>query len=103
MIKHLVFVGCNNPGGLGEAGEDIPFNRLPQPLHVGILGQGVVTEMVRLLLVPVVILCALPLAVIGALVVLAVTGHALDLPALIGLLMLTGIVVTKAIVLLDLV
>ena len=29
--------------------------------------------------------------------------HARDLPALIGLLMLTGIVVTKAIVLLDLV
>ena len=57
----------------------------------------------RSLLVPLVILCALPLAVIGALVVLAVTGHSLDLPALIGLLMLTGIVVTNAIVLLDLV
>src|ERR671932_2569819 len=50
-----------------------------------------------------VILCALPLAVIGAFVVLAVTGHALDLSALIGLLMLTGIVVTNAIVLLALV
>ena len=57
----------------------------------------------RWLLVPFVILCALPLAVIGAFVVLAVTGHALDLSALIGLLMLTGVVVTKAIVLLDLV
>jgi hypothetical protein len=49
----------------------------------------------------VVILFAL-LAVIGAFVALAVTGHALDLSALIGLLMLRGIVVTNAIVLLDL-
>jgi hypothetical protein len=39
--------------------------------------------------------------VIGAFVVVAVTGRALDLSALIGLLMLISIVVTKAIVLLD--
>jgi HAE1 family hydrophobic/amphiphilic exporter-1 len=57
----------------------------------------------RSLLVPVVILCALPLAVIGAFIALAVTGRELDLSALIGLLMLIGIVVTNAIVLLDLV
>ena len=38
---------------------------------------------------------------IGAFVVVAVTGRALDLSALIGLLMLISIVVTKAIVLLD--
>jgi hydrophobic/amphiphilic exporter-1 (mainly G- bacteria), HAE1 family len=47
----------------------------------------------RSLLVPVVILCPLPLAVIG---------HALDLSALIGLLMLIDIVVINATVLLDL-
>ena len=47
-----------------------------------------------------VILFALPLAVISAFVVLAVTGHALDLSALISLLMLIAIVVTNAIVLL---
>jgi hydrophobic/amphiphilic exporter-1 (mainly G- bacteria), HAE1 family len=57
----------------------------------------------RSLLVPLVILCALPLAVIGAFVALAVTGRELDLSALIGMLMLIGIVVTNAIVLLDLV
>ena len=56
----------------------------------------------RSLLVPVVILFALPLAVIGVFVALALTGRALDLPALIGMPMLTGIVVTNAIVLLDL-
>jgi multidrug efflux pump subunit AcrB len=53
--------------------------------------------------VPVVIFFAPPLVVVGCFVVLAVTGRALDLSALIGLLMLTGIVVTNAIVLLDLV
>jgi hypothetical protein len=42
----------------------------------------------RSLLVPVVILCALPLAVVGAFVALALTGCALDLSALPGLLML---------------
>jgi hypothetical protein len=56
----------------------------------------------RSLLVPVVILCPLPPAVIGAFVALAVTGHALDLSALIGLLMLIDIVVINATVLLDL-
>ena len=57
----------------------------------------------RSLLVPFVILFALPLAVIGALVGLAITGRELDMSAGIGLLMLIGIVVTNAIVLLDLV
>jgi hydrophobic/amphiphilic exporter-1 (mainly G- bacteria), HAE1 family len=52
---------------------------------------------------PFVILLALPLAVIGVLVALFVTGTTLGLPALIGVLMLVGIVVTNAIVLLELV
>jgi Cu/Ag efflux pump CusA len=55
------------------------------------------------LLVPLVILCALSLAVTGAFVALAETGHARDLSAIISLLMLSGMVVTNAIVLLDLV
>ncbi|HEX3721325.1 MAG TPA: efflux RND transporter permease subunit, partial [Nitrolancea sp.] len=52
---------------------------------------------------PFVILFALPLAVIGVLVALFITGKTLGLPALIGVLMLVGIVVTNAIVLLELV
>jgi multidrug efflux pump subunit AcrB len=56
----------------------------------------------RMRLAFLVILCALPLIVIGAFVSLAATGRALDLSALIGLLMLRGIVVTNAIVLRDL-
>lgn len=50
---------------------------------------------------PFVILFSLPLAVIGVLVALFVTGKTLGLPALIGVLMLIGIVVTNAIVLLE--
>jgi hypothetical protein len=53
------------------------------------------------LLVPVVIPFALPLAIIGALLALAMTSHKLKLSGLIGLRMLIGIVVTHAIVLLD--
>jgi hydrophobic/amphiphilic exporter-1 (mainly G- bacteria), HAE1 family len=57
----------------------------------------------RSLLEPVVILFALPLAVINAFVALAVTGRAPDLSALIGLLMPIGTAVTNATMLLDLV
>jgi HAE1 family hydrophobic/amphiphilic exporter-1 len=53
----------------------------------------------RLLLVPVVIVCALPLVVIGAFVALALTGHALDLSASIGMPMLIDIMLTNAIML----
>ena len=52
------------------------------------------------LLTPFVILLTLPLAAIGAFPALAVTGRELGLPAMIGLLMLIGIVITNAIVLL---
>ncbi|MDP6798970.1 MAG: efflux RND transporter permease subunit [SAR202 cluster bacterium] len=48
---------------------------------------------------PFVIVMSLPLAIIGALASLAVTGRALGLPAMMGFLLLIGIVVTNAIVL----
>ena len=48
---------------------------------------------------PIVIVTTLPLALIGALVALAVTGRTLGLPAMMGMLLLIGIVVTNAIVL----
>ena len=57
----------------------------------------------RSLVKPLVLLVSIPFAASGALIALVVTGTALSLPAMIGLLMLTGIVVTNAIVLLDLV
>ena len=57
----------------------------------------------RSLLKPLLLLVSIPFAITGALIALVVTGTSLSLPALIGVLMLIGIVVTNAIVLLDLV
>ena len=55
------------------------------------------------LITPFIILFSLPLATIGAFTALFVTGRPIGISALIGFLMLIGIVVTNAIVLLDLV
>lgn len=48
---------------------------------------------------PVVIVTTLPFALIGALTALVITGRTLGLPAMMGILLLIGIVVTNAIVL----
>ncbi|MDH4333649.1 MAG: efflux RND transporter permease subunit [Chloroflexota bacterium] len=55
------------------------------------------------LITPFIILFSLPLATIGAFPALVLTGRPIGVSALIGFLMLIGIVVTNAIVLLDLV
>jgi len=52
---------------------------------------------------PLVVLFSLPLAIIGAFPALLISGQPIGISALIGFLMLIGIVVTNAIVLLDLV
>lgn len=55
------------------------------------------------LIQPLILLISVPLAATGALAALELTDTALGVPAIIGLLMLVGIVVTNAIVLIDLV
>ncbi|NCA08306.1 MAG: efflux RND transporter permease subunit [Micrococcales bacterium] len=57
----------------------------------------------RSLIQPLVLLVSIPFAATGAFVALLVTNTALGLPALIGMLLLVGIVVTNAIVLIDLI
>ncbi len=57
----------------------------------------------RSLIQPLILLVSIPFAAIGAITLLLATGTPLGVPALIGVLMLVGIVVTNAIVLLDLV
>ncbi|WP_030291763.1 efflux RND transporter permease subunit [Streptomyces katrae] len=57
----------------------------------------------RSLIQPLVLLVSIPFAATGALGLLLVTGTPLGVPAMIGMLMLIGIVVTNAIVLIDLV
>ncbi|WP_204603059.1 efflux RND transporter permease subunit [Cohnella boryungensis] len=53
------------------------------------------------LLTPLIILCSLVFIPVGSLGALLVTGQALSMSAMIGMLMLVGIVVTNAVVLLD--
>ena len=57
----------------------------------------------RSLVQPVILLVSIPFAATGAIVLLLVTGTPLGVPSLIGVLMLVGIVVTNAIVLMDLI
>ena len=72
------------------------------------LAMGIGIAMVYLVMVatlgslkiPFIIVLSLPLAVVGALAALAVTDRSLSVPALMGFLLLAGIVVTNAIVLL---
>ena len=57
----------------------------------------------RSLIQPVILLVSIPFAATGAITLLLITGTPLGVPALIGILMLVGIVVTNAIVLMDLI
>jgi HAE1 family hydrophobic/amphiphilic exporter-1 len=57
----------------------------------------------RSLIQPLILLVSIPFAATGAIGLLLITGTALGVPALIGMLMLVGIVVTNAIVLMDLI
>ena len=50
--------------------------------------------------IPFIVVLSMPLAVVGALVALVITDRSLSLPALMGFLLLVGIVVTNAVVLL---
>ncbi|MGI5236972.1 efflux RND transporter permease subunit [Dactylosporangium sp. CA-139066] len=57
----------------------------------------------RSVLQPLILLISIPFAATGAIALLLISGTALGLPAMIGVLMLIGIVVTNAIVLMDLI
>jgi hydrophobic/amphiphilic exporter-1 (mainly G- bacteria), HAE1 family len=57
----------------------------------------------RSIIQPLILLVSIPFAATGSILLMLATNTTLDVPALIGLLMLVGIVVTNAIVLLDLV
>ena len=57
----------------------------------------------RSLIQPLILLVSIPFAATGAIALLLITGIPLGLPSLIGMLMLVGIVVTNAIVLMDLI
>jgi len=87
-------------GSNQEIGESFQDLFVTQAVAVGLVYLVLVATFGSLL-TPFVILLTLPLAAIGAFPALAVTGRELGLPAMIGLLMLIGIVITNAIVLLE--
>ena len=62
---------------------------------------GVMVLLMGSLAAPFAIMFSLPLALVGAIGALVLTGRALGLPALFGMLMLVGIVVSNGIVLID--
>jgi HAE1 family hydrophobic/amphiphilic exporter-1 len=63
----------------------------------------VVAFMMRSIINPLIIMVSLPLASIGALLGLLISGHTVGVSAMMGVLMLVGIVLTNAIVLITLV
>ena len=63
----------------------------------------IVAFMMRSIINPLIIMVSLPLASIGALLGLIITGHTIGVSAMMGMLMLVGIVLTNAIVLMALV
>ena len=86
-------------GGVFESIQEA-FTQMGRAMLFGIiLVYLVMVVSMRSLRTPFVIILSLPLASIGALGALFITQRALGLPALIGLLMLIGLVVTNAIVL----
>ena len=90
-------------GGATQATNDV-FRSLGIAMLVAILLVYIImVATFRSLLNPLILLVSIPFAAVGAVLALAITGTSLGMPSLVGLLMLIGIVVTNAIVLLDLV
>ncbi len=93
-------VGVTNGGVFAQIAEG--FEAIFVAMIVGVVGVYLVmVASLGSLRNPFVIITSLPLAIIGALAALAITGRSLGLPAMMGILMLIGIVVTNAIVLIS--
>ena len=90
-------------GGATQATNDV-FRSLGIAMLVAILLVYIImVATFRSLVNPFILLVSIPFAAVGAVLALVITSTSLGMPSLIGLLMLIGIVVTNAIVLLDLV
>ena len=85
-----------------SAEQQSSFAALFQALGLSVLLTYMVTvALYESLITPFVVLLALPLAAVGAIVGLAITGSTLNLLSLIGFILLTGLVGKNAILLLD--
>ncbi len=100
--------GVDLPPGVGVTIGGV-FSQIAEGFQAIFLAMAVGIVLVYLVMVaslgslrnPFVIVTSLPLAIIGALFALLITGRSLGLPAMMGILMLIGIVVTNAIVLIS--
>ena len=129
--ERVAIISANlNYGALDEAAEEAQsiVNRIPRPqgIEIRVAGQNeemqqsftsmqyalalaiflvylVMASIFESLLHPFVILFSIPLAIVGAILALYVTGSTISVVVFIGLIMLAGIVVNNAIVLIDLI
>lgn len=100
--------GLNLPPGIEVTSGGV-FAQIAEGFQTIFLAMAVGIALVYLVMVaslgslrnPFVIVTSLPLAIIGAMFALLITGRSLGLPAMMGLLMLIGIVVTNAVVLIS--
>src|SRR5207237_3259444 len=88
---------------LGDAQEmKALFASFGLAMSIGVLCiYGVLVLLFKDFMQPVTILAALPLSIGGAFVALLITGRALSMPSMIGLIMLMGIVTKNSILLVD--
>ena len=92
-------VGVRSGGTFSDIREE--FNNVYVAMAIGVsLVYLVMVATLGSLKIPFIIVLSMPLAVVGALGALVITDRSLSLPALMGFLLLVGIVVTNAIVLL---
>jgi len=90
-----------DPAGGAEIGEEIAVGFATALVAGSLCIFCVLVLLFKDFLQPITILSAIPLSVGGALAALLLTGSALDLPAMIGLVMLMGIVTKNSILLVE--
>ncbi|MFJ3584027.1 efflux RND transporter permease subunit [Streptomyces sp. NPDC090127] len=90
-------------GGLSEDQSDAQTNLALAMLAAIAIVFMLLVATFRSLVQPLILLVSIPFAATGAIGLLLITGTAMGVPAMIGMLMLIGIVVTNAIVLIDLI
>ena len=101
-----VIDSMNFPTGVKVSSGGI-FDQIAEGFQDIFLAMGVGIVLVYLVMVatmgslrsPMIIMISLPLSIVGALVLLFITGKPLGLPAMMGFLLLIGVVVTNAVVL----
>ncbi|WP_431908233.1 efflux RND transporter permease subunit [Nonomuraea jabiensis] len=104
LAKLTLPAGATYSVGGASADQDEAFGSLGLALVAAVaLVFFVMVAAFRSIVQPLLLLVSIPFAATGAIGLLLVTGTSLGLAAMIGLLMLVGIVVTNAIVLLDLI